>query len=778
MVMPDGEAPARLFHPDDPRVDAGVVARITDLDNDLTRTRAIALAYHHLGHRLRHELGLAPDDRAPIATWWDFATWAATTICGSIDPACGWRCGRPLHRSWMSRRIPGQIVTMSRHFLAKANRLVFDEMGNLACTLLDNAEIVTGADDRAFEDFLEGTIDSTARDELFGPGDIDLLHYGIRSLRHAVRAGERPVRRGKALVSALALLEYEQRRLHAYIDVLMSGRPLSRWRELRSMLTYDGSLVRPGLVRRQIRELSTMSIHMRFRHENVALGVGSTELAGEDVIPLALPPSDRRYVERWTRSEEVRPRRSWHLLDYRMSAILVVFDQKIDSSATIDEPFSPQERDLVERAVDPRTGRPTIGLRTDDPVDLSRLDDGRSASGPVDPATDHTGPGEAGPWPDEVARWVHHHAHLDIGEMIGLVLGTVGRSDPEPVAATVRHQLFDHPRPVPFGSLAEHEDAVRRSRQFFRSHLPTIGAGLLFGVLPADLASAEAAAVLHRTGGFRHDTARRISTTAQFVFAVMNTGWRPDRPPDRHLIDDDGEEDTPFGSGGRTLLAIRQLRVVHHVLRCWCHEQGTWGTLNPYRPVHDDGVPAISLEEQVGTILSFTVALWHALANLGVDRDELGERAEDWYQTWRWVGLVFGIPDEHLPRTHDDARERAHQLARRNLRPSSAGFELARELVTEMRQAWPAPTGRTPQVVAARLASAAIHHVSESPSEVGLPGDVADILALPDPPVLARLRVGASLGSIGQLPPAQRRQLAEVIVRQHQRRWRPRLFDY
>jgi hypothetical protein len=733
------------------------VDRIVSIDADLVRVRSIALGYHLLSGQVGRALRLQG-----LATWWTFAVWALATIAWSIDPRHGWRPpeGADDRRpSWLRRVAGAHKLTVSNQFLAQANRYVFAEMGALAVDVGSAAPDVLAPHEKStaeFEDDLSSflaTVQPTLRADLFGPGRHELLHHGVATLFQAARTEDADRRAGLVYVSNMAFFEYEQRRLQQYLEVLLSSRPLHRWVELRDLTAGGTGPVATRLASARSR-LATRYLKLQLPDREVCMADVSPMTDGAvDAVDLA----DAVYLSRWTGGQRRGDQADadWRDLRWRMRRMGAVFWKERRNRRLHECPFPEAEVADVRHGRDPRN----IDREPDDHVqatasdhrwdhrlldDLRRQGDraSRELSSPVDPSDLA--------WPEAVDAWVARHLHLELHEMLRVLAG----DDPLPeetIDDVLREQLLDRPADrVSWLDATDTAEAFRRSRAFFRSHLPAIGVALTLGSLPSDMAAADGALVLHQTGYFRRDASARIERTTQFFLDVMNTGG--DRNGAGVLSP--AEETHPLGDpDGPALRAIRRTRITHQLVRSWIAAQSRGDVLDAFRPrgAQDLNGRPINLEDQLGTLLSLTVAMWESLANLGVDPDVLRTHEEDWYRAWCTIATNLGMADDVLPHSTDDARRLMWLLAWRHLRPSQAGFELGRAFVRELPDVFPSPFSLLVRPVAPWFATSAIRAVTEPPdrSERDHPWSVADMLALrrsPLPPPVARAVLRASTG--------------------------------
>jgi hypothetical protein len=753
------------------------VDRILNIDADLVRVRSVAFGYHCLSAQVAQALGLED-----LANWWTFATWASVTMAWSIDPEHGWqprdgdlRVPSPLRRLARSHKL-----TVSNQLLAQANRYVFAEMATLALAIEANRDKVllpSSKDRDEFERDLHSfahSVEPVLQMDLFGPGRPELLRHGVVALFQAARADDPARRSGLVHVSNLALFEYEQRRLQRCLEVLISARPLRRWIEVRDLTPGPAGPLASRLAEVRSR-LYTHFMKMQLPHREVSMA-GLDQPTGEAPV---VDVADAVYLARWAKrgrgqGSRRRNRRlgpDWTHLAWRMARMNDLFWEERANVRLHECPFDPSQVDQIRRGHDPRNdyGPPidrVEAVDSDQEWDhevLDRLRHRGDRASCRDGDAGHLVDGSTPAWPEAIDRWVEHHPHLELHEMLR-VLNAHEQPPAESVHGAIRSQLLDTPADrLSWLEPAQTADAFRSAREFFRAHLPAIGAALVYGSLPVDIAAADGALVLYQTGYFLKDAPGRIDRTTQFVLEAMNTGVGSSRVDGRgaHVLSEDEEADPLGDPYGPALRAIRRTRITHQLVRSWIGVQSTGGALDAWSPHADPGSVngrPINVEDEIGTILSFTTALWDALANLGVDPDALAEHEEPWYLTWCTIGLNLGMPEEVLPRSAADARRLMWLLAWRHLRPSQAGFELGRTLIREAREVLPSPLDRLARPVASRFASSAIRATTAPPVNAPYeehPWSVAEMLALPRSIVItprvakALLRMGIGEGSLG-----------------------------
>jgi hypothetical protein len=346
------------------------------------------------------------------------------------------------------------------------------------------------------------------------------------------------------------------------------------------------------------------------------------------------------------------------------------------------------------------------------PLDDRRLDELRTIGDP-----------EA----DALAAALHAgHEHLDERDLVRAVLDQIGNAGRgQGRLEGLRDWLCGGP-PLP--------DWVDRARvqagqEFFCEWALPICTALFCASLPTSYAAANGVQVLALTSDLATgDMRRRIAETAQMLIDVMDLGTHS---PDAL---------EPSGQGHVT---ARGVRLLHAVVRqaiisspavahtCdetvsprWCP---AWG-----HPVNQ--------EDLLGTLLTFSVVVLHALDQLGIPYD--ADAAESYVHVWCVVGTVLGIEPGLLPLTRSEAEDLAATIFRRQHAPSVAGQRLMTVLLTEMELSMPWGLRNVPRTL--------VRHLT-------LPG-VADDLAVPKAswwrPALGALRV---TGPVARRVPAARR---------------------
>jgi hypothetical protein len=346
--------------------------------------------------------------------------------------------------------------------------------------------------------------------------------------------------------------------------------------------------------------------------------------------------------------------------------------------------------------------------RTLDPLDDDRLDRLRQ-----------TGDPEA----DELAADLRaRHPDLDERDVVRLVLDQIV-AGPRATEEAVRDWLLGGP-PLP-----EWADPalIKAGQEFFGDWPMPIASSLFCVSLPSAYAAADGVQVLAMTSDLAtSNLVRRIAETGQMLFDVMDLGRA---------------SPTVLQPGGQGYLTARGVRLLHGVVRktltCEQFVAQTCDDVVKPRWCPEWGVP-VNQEDLMGTLLTFSVAVFHGLDRLGLPYDP---RAADAYlHTWCVIGFLLGIDDGLLPLEREQAEQLALEIARRHHRSSEAGHRLMAVLLQQMETSMPLGMRKVPRTLARHM----------------LPDDIVAQLGLPPAawwrpllgllahtgPVLGRLAVG------------------------------------
>ena len=322
------------------------------------------------------------------------------------------------------------------------------------------------------------------------------------------------------------------------------------------------------------------------------------------------------------------------------------------------------------------------------------------------------------PEADALAAALHAgHEQLDERDLVRAVLEQIGPPDRGAGRLEgLRDWLCGGP-PLP--------DWVDRARvqagqEFFCEWALPICTSLFCASLPTGYAAANGVQVLALTSDLATgDMRRRIAETAQMLIDVMDLGTH---------------SPAALEPGGQGHVTARGVRLLHAVVRQaittspavthTCDE-----SVSP-RWCPDWGLP-INQEDLLGTLLTFSVVVLHALDRLGIPYDP--DAAESYMHVWCVVGTILGVGPGLLPLTRSEAEDLAATIFHRQHAPSAAGRRLMGVLLTEMELSMPWGMRNVPRTL--------VRHLT--------PPGVADDLAVPKAswwrPALGTLKVTGPL---------------------------------
>ncbi|MER5640597.1 oxygenase MpaB family protein [Kitasatospora sp. NPDC002227] len=240
---------------------------------------------------------------------------------------------------------------------------------------------------------------------------------------------------------------------------------------------------------------------------------------------------------------------------------------------------------------------------------------------------------------------------LDSGEMAhaNQVLHGLRHNDqlvPEDLPAVLRAYLTGT-RPVPDWVDAER---IARVHAFFRHDGVHVASALSLGAMVGCYAAPMGAKLLHTTHRLDHPH-RRLSETTQFLLHMM--------APD------------PLGPHGDLIPAIQKVRLIHAAVRQLLIRDGHWD-------VAEHGVP-ICQEDLLGATLIFSVTVLDGMERMGIHCSP--QEAEDYYYTWRVVGVLLGLRPDAAPDTLAEARQVWREMEPHHLGPSAEGVALTEALL-------------------------------------------------------------------------------------------------
>lgn len=206
--------------------------------------------------------------------------------------------------------------------------------------------------------------------------------------------------------------------------------------------------------------------------------------------------------------------------------------------------------------------------------------------------------------------------------------------------------FFDQYRPLPdWADSAQ----MKQGMAVFAQHSRAISLILGCFSLPYCYLGADGAQVLWLTERIRHDTARRLQETGEWLFAVMDPKhWRTTEAVDRTL----------------------RVRLIHAASRWYARQHPEWDMAW--------GLP-INQEDMAGTNLAFSYVVLLGLREMGIrlSRDE----EEAYLHHVNVVGYLNGVSDELLPRNLREAFQLGRAIARRQFKASEAGKGLTQALL-------------------------------------------------------------------------------------------------
>jgi hypothetical protein len=289
------------------------------------------------------------------------------------------------------------------------------------------------------------------------------------------------------------------------------------------------------------------------------------------------------------------------------------------------------------------------------------------------------------PVADELAaELLHEHPGLDERALVRLVLDHIGPTAPG-TNDHVRRWMTDGP---PLPDWAE-LDRICAGQEFFGDWPLPIATALFCVSLPGAYAAAAGSRVLTMTSDLATgNLARRAVETGQMLFDVMDMGRSS---PDS------------LQPGGRGYLTIRGVRLLHAVVRQTVLAANRAG-LNP--DADPGGWSAawgqpVNQEDLLGTLLTFTVAVFHGLDRLGIPYDR--GAADDYLHTWCVIGHLIGIRPGLLPVERTVGEDLARLIARRHHRESDAGLRLTASLLHYMEVSMPLGLHKLPRTLMRRM---------------------------------------------------------------------------
>lgn len=234
---------------------------------------------------------------------------------------------------------------------------------------------------------------------------------------------------------------------------------------------------------------------------------------------------------------------------------------------------------------------------------------------------------------------------------------------------------------------------LERGATFFADQALSIGSGLFCASLPEAYASPRGSRVLVLTARLVTHPVRRVYETAEMILHSMaRHGLMPPAA---------SAAATPHGVG-RGYADIRRVRLMHGAVRYLvAHDPDITRVAAPPVPDHgwaeSWGVP-INQEDLLGTLMTFTVAIFEALAKLGVPASDADQEA--YLHRWSVVGHLLGIRPDLLPIEPASAVELTAAIRRRQTHPTADSRLLTGALVDALQPAlWRPFRGLIPATV-------------------------------------------------------------------------------
>ncbi|WAU83069.1 oxygenase MpaB family protein [Streptomyces sp. Qhu-G9] len=225
-------------------------------------------------------------------------------------------------------------------------------------------------------------------------------------------------------------------------------------------------------------------------------------------------------------------------------------------------------------------------------------------------------------------------------------VSTVGQDLPEGLPDVAREYLNETSTPPDWVDWAEMEKA----RLFFIDNNVHISTALSFASMPACYVLPQVARLLSSTHSLKYPS-KRMAETGQFTVYLMQPG--------------------AFEAGSRFIPAAQKVRLLHASIRHHLKREDRWDTAALGTP--------ICQEDMIGGQMMFSIQVLDALHRLGIHMSNEG--AEAYYYSWRVVGAILGIDQEHVPKDLRAAREFSDLYMTRHMGPSEEGAQLTRQLI-------------------------------------------------------------------------------------------------
>ncbi|KPC55060.1 oxygenase MpaB family protein [Amantichitinum ursilacus] len=205
---------------------------------------------------------------------------------------------------------------------------------------------------------------------------------------------------------------------------------------------------------------------------------------------------------------------------------------------------------------------------------------------------------------------------------------------------------------------------IESAQAFFTAFGIQFGVSLLCRSLPVLYAGKKGGAqVLASTGKLTNQFQRRASETLRFILNAAEPGG--------------------LNPGGKGLLTIRKVRLMHAAIRFYAKRTHGW----PAKDWPAEWGEPVNQEELVGTMLAFSLEAVAGLRAMGVKVSK--QQEEDQLYLWKTIGLVLGIVPQAMPRHASDGNKIWKALGRRNFGPSEAGRMLTQSHVAFLQENLP-----------------------------------------------------------------------------------------
>nr|WKN36880.1 oxygenase MpaB family protein [Tunicatimonas sp. TK19036] len=195
------------------------------------------------------------------------------------------------------------------------------------------------------------------------------------------------------------------------------------------------------------------------------------------------------------------------------------------------------------------------------------------------------------------------------------------------------------------------ETLIRQGQQFFEKNISDLLLMLALLSLPYDYASAKGVQVLYLSKRLRHNPAKRLAETGQYLLDV-------------------GEKNG-FSPQGKAICSAQKVRLTHaavryHILRGEEWDE-TWGS-----PVNQ--------EDMAGTNLSMSLLPIRGMRKIGITVSQ--EEANSYVHLWNVASFIMGVDERLLPDNSKEAFWLTRQIAKRQHSSSEAGRALTQSLLT------------------------------------------------------------------------------------------------